>query len=50
MKKHLITAAVLLMSNTGAFAASPDGVVKLAADCCSLAAAACCAIGLPCCG
>lgn len=49
MKKYLLTAAVLVMSSSGAFAAAPDGVAKLASDCCALVGAACCALGLPCC-
>lgn len=49
MKKYLLTAVVLVISSSGAFAASPAGVAKLATDCCALVGAACCALGLPCC-
>jgi hypothetical protein len=47
MKRKLFTAAVLLMSSSAAFAASPTGI-KLAEACCH--ALACCGAGLPCCG
>ena len=50
MKKYLLTAAVLVMTSSGAFAASPDSVAKAASDCCAVASAVCCAFGLPCCG
>jgi len=49
MKKLFLTAAVLLISSTGAYAAAPDAVVNALATCCS-AFAACCEAALACCG
>ena len=49
MKKYLITAAVLLMSSTGAYAADPNAVSQAVADCCA-AFAACCEAAMACCG
>lgn len=46
MKRKLIVAAVLLMSSSVAFAATP-GASKLASACCQ--ALACCGIDLGCC-
>lgn len=45
MKKYYVLAATLLMTGTGAFAASPQVAAKVAEGCCALLA--CC--GLPCC-
>jgi hypothetical protein len=45
--KKLYVGAVLLMSSTAAFAATP-GAAKTLAACCS-AIAACCGAALPCC-
>lgn len=49
MKKYFVTAAVLLVSSTGAYAAAPVAVSKAVASCCS-ALAACCQAALACCG
>ncbi len=49
MKKFYTIAVVALMSSTGAYAAGPGTVSKLAASCCS-AVAACCEAALACCG
>ena len=49
MKKFYAIAAVALMSSTGAYAAAPGTVSKLAAACCS-AVAACCEAVMACCG
>lgn len=49
MKKFVVTAAVLLMSSTGAYAAAPGAVGKAVASCCS-AFAACCEAAMACCG
>jgi hypothetical protein len=35
MKKIYVTAAVLLTSSTGAYAAAPEAVTKAALSCCS---------------
>ncbi|HKC01703.1 MAG TPA: hypothetical protein VKC17_00185 [Sphingomicrobium sp.] len=48
MKKLYVTGAVLLMTSTGAYAAAPEAVAKVAASCCA-ALAACCGISLGCC-
>ena len=50
MKKYFLTATVLLLSSTGAYAASPEGVTQAVASCCSAVATLCCGLGLPCCG
>lgn len=49
MKKYIVTAAVLLLSSTSAFATAPNGVLQAVASCCSAVGAVCCALGLPCC-
>lgn len=49
MNKLIFTAAVLLMSTTGAYAAVPGAVGAAVASCCS-AIAACCEAALACCG
>ena len=49
MKKFYVTAAALLMTSTGAYAAAPEGVASVAASCCS-ALAACCKAMMACCG
>jgi hypothetical protein len=46
MKTKLIAAAVLLMSSSAAFAATP-GAARVAQACCE--ALACCGLGLGCC-
>ncbi len=49
MKKYYAIAVVALMSSTGAYAAAPGTVTKLAAACCSVLAA-CCEAVMACCG
>ena len=49
MKKFSFTAALLLMSSTGAYAAAPNVVGKAMASCCSVLAA-CCEAAMACCG
>jgi len=49
MKIRIFTAAVLLTSGTGAYAAAPGTVSDILASCCS-AIAACCEAALACCG
>ncbi len=48
MKKYVVTAALLLMSSTGAYAAAPEAVSTAVADCCA-ALAACCEAIMACC-
>jgi len=49
MNKYILTAAALLMSSTGAYAAAPESVSNAVSACCS-AFAACCEAVLACCG
>lgn len=49
MKKLTLTAAVLLMTSTGAYAAAPEAVSKAVASCCGIIAA-CCEAVMACCG
>jgi len=49
MTKFHVTAAVLLMSSTGAYAAAPLAGSKAVASCCA-ALAACCEAIMSCCG
>ena len=49
MKKFYGLAVVALLSSTGAYAAAPESMNKLAASCCS-ALAACCQAAMACCG
>ncbi|WP_395612190.1 hypothetical protein [Allosphingosinicella sp.] len=48
MKKAFASAAVLLMSSSAVYAATPDAVANAVASCCA-ALAACCGLSLPCC-
>lgn len=45
MNKFYVLTAALLMTSTGAFAASPQAIAAVAEGCCAILA--CC--GLPCC-
>ena len=49
MKKLVFTAAVLLLSSSGAYAAVPGTIADAFATCCS-AFAACCEAVMACCG
>lgn len=49
MNKYFAAGAVLLMSATSAFAASPEAAAKALGSCCA-ALAACCEALLACCG